>query len=101
MDKLKGSMGTLRLAFQARRNDFMVTITEYIDFSENGELWKEAERMDGLGESICKEVRDKDIQALSGTILRASLQWSVSLRSFKNFWADRRSIKTVLPKMCL
>lgn len=42
----------------------MATIADYIDFSENEELWKEAERMDGLGEAICREIRDEDIQAV-------------------------------------
>ena len=37
------------------RDDFMDTMSEYIDFSENEELWKEEKYMDGLGESIYME----------------------------------------------
>lgn len=37
------------------KENFMDTISEYIDFSNNEELWKEAERMDGLGQSILEE----------------------------------------------
>ena len=37
------------------RRDFMDTVSDYIDFSANTELWKEAVRMSGLGESILEE----------------------------------------------
>lgn len=37
------------------RDDFMDTVSEYIDFSENEELWKETNRMSGLGQSILEE----------------------------------------------
>ena len=33
----------------------MDTVSDYIDFSANTELWKEAVRMSGLGESILEE----------------------------------------------
>lgn len=42
------------------RNDFMETITEYVDLSENEDLRKEAEQVNGLGLSILEE----GIQAL-------------------------------------
>ena len=40
------------------RGDFMATISDYIDFSENEELWKEENIMDGLGECIYNEGRE-------------------------------------------
>lgn len=39
------------------REDFMDTMSEYIDFSDNEELWQEAENMEGLGQSILEEGR--------------------------------------------
>lgn len=37
------------------REDFMDTVSEYIDFSHNEELWKETNHMVGLGQSILEE----------------------------------------------
>lgn len=37
------------------KDDFMETITEYIDFSNNEELWKEVGNMTGLGQRILEE----------------------------------------------
>lgn len=54
----------LNVIMYPHRDNFMATVTDYIDFSENRELWKEAEKVDGLGEAICKEVREADIQAV-------------------------------------
>ncbi|MCI8799507.1 MAG: hypothetical protein HFH88_06785 [Lachnospiraceae bacterium] len=39
--------------------DFMQTISEYIDFSGNKELWKEAEQVRGLGQCIADEIREE------------------------------------------
>ncbi|MCI9141188.1 MAG: hypothetical protein HFH87_01035 [Lachnospiraceae bacterium] len=39
--------------------DFMKTISEYIDFSGNEELWKEAEQVRGLGQCIADEIREE------------------------------------------
>lgn len=39
--------------------DFLDTIKQYIDFAENEQLWKEATRMSGLGESILLEGWEK------------------------------------------
>lgn len=41
------------------RGSFMHTVSDYIDFSENEELWKEAEHMDGLGECFYNEIREE------------------------------------------
>ena len=56
----KGSEGYELLRFlnaimYPHRDDFMDTISEYIDFSENEELWRETKRMSGLGQSILEE----------------------------------------------
>ena len=42
------------------RDDF--TVSEYIDFSENEELWKETNRMSGLGQSILEEGIEQGIE---------------------------------------
>ncbi len=39
--------------------NFMQTISEYIDFSGNEELWKEAEQVRGLGQCIADEIREE------------------------------------------
>lgn len=37
------------------KDNFMDVMKEYIDFSDNEELWKEAANMGGLGQSILEE----------------------------------------------
>lgn len=44
------------------QHNFMETISEYIDYSDNEELWKGAERMEGLGESILAEGFEQGIE---------------------------------------
>lgn len=46
------------------REDFIETISDYIDFSENEELWKEEPHMFSLGQCIYEEGIEKGIQAL-------------------------------------
>lgn len=46
------------------KKDFMDKVKEYIDFSENEELWKEVTLVSGLGQSIFEEGLEKGIQAL-------------------------------------
>ncbi len=53
------------------KEDFMSTITEYIDYSENAELWKEVTQMSSLEQVVHAGVRDdalksvrKEIQAM-------------------------------------
>lgn len=46
------------------KGDFMAAVSEYIDFSENEELWKEEKSMDGLGECIYNEGREEGIEAM-------------------------------------
>lgn len=62
----KGSEGYDLLRFLSaimypHKEDFMDTISEYIDFSGNEELWAEGKRMDGLGQSVFEEgMRQRD-----------------------------------------
>lgn len=42
--------------------EFLDTVKEYIDFSQNQELWKEVDRMCGLGESILLEGESRGIK---------------------------------------
>ena len=44
------------------KENFMDIISEYIDFSGNEELWKEAEHMSGLGQSIYEEGMEKGME---------------------------------------
>ena len=50
-----GLMRFLNAIMYKHKEGFMDTISEYIDFSNNEELWREAEHMDGLGQSILEE----------------------------------------------
>lgn len=52
----------LNVLMYPHKDDFMNTVTEYIDFSENKELWKEAEHVTGLGQSVYEEGRQKGVQ---------------------------------------
>lgn len=46
------------------KEDFLETVKEYIDFSQNEILWKEMDRMSGLGMSILEEGIEQGIEAL-------------------------------------
>ena len=52
----------LNAVMYPHREDFMKTISEYIDFSENEELWEEASQMTGLGQSILEEGIERGIE---------------------------------------
>lgn len=52
----------LNAVMYPHRENFMDTISEYIDFSNNEELWKETEYMTGLGQSILEEGFAKGIE---------------------------------------
>ena len=52
------------------KTDFMDTIKEYINFSENEQLWQEVNKMDGLGERILLEGREEGID-LSVEVFKA------------------------------
>ncbi|MDE7313004.1 MAG: hypothetical protein K2N87_15505 [Eubacterium sp.] len=57
-------MRFLNAVMYPHKEDFIKIISEYIDFSENEELWQEVSKMSGLGQSILKEGREEGIQAL-------------------------------------
>ena len=44
------------------KEDFLDTVKDYIDFSQNETLWKEMDRMSGLGMSILEEGIEKGIE---------------------------------------
>ncbi|MEZ3434422.1 MAG: hypothetical protein K1W34_07340 [Lachnospiraceae bacterium] len=45
----------LNILMYPHKNDFMDTVKEYIDFSNNEELWKENDGMIGFGQTILEE----------------------------------------------
>lgn len=44
------------------KEDFMETLSEYVDFSENEELWKEVTQVDGLGQRVFEEGMEKGVE---------------------------------------
>ena len=45
----------LNLVMYPHREDFMENLSEYIDFSENEELWKEVPQVEGLGMAVYED----------------------------------------------
>ena len=45
----------INLMMYPHNKDFIKNMSKYIDFSNNEELWKEANTMSGLGQSILEE----------------------------------------------
>lgn len=62
-----------------RRKDFMEVIAEYVDFSENEELWKEAGQVNGLGRSILEEGIEKGIEKGIQAMIMENLEEQVSM----------------------
>lgn len=60
------------------KEDFIETIQEYIDFSDNEELWKEAPSMTGLGLSIYEEGIETGMQTGIEALIRYNLMEGVS-----------------------
>lgn len=52
----------LHAVMYPHKAEFLDTVKEYIDFSQNQELWKEVDRMCGLGESILLEGESRGIK---------------------------------------
>ena len=44
--------------------DFLDKVSEYIDFSSNGELWKEVRQVSGLGECVFRDGLEEEIRAM-------------------------------------
>ena len=61
-DEGYGLLRFLSALMYPHKEDFMDTISEYIDFSDNKELWKEAAHMTGLGQSVLNEGIQQGIQ---------------------------------------
>lgn len=57
-----GLLRFLNAIMYPHREDFMDTVSEYIDFSENEELWKEVKHMSGLGQSVLEEGIEQGIE---------------------------------------
>ena len=60
----------LHAVMYPHKEDFLDTMKEYIDFSQNRELWQEVDKMSGLGMSTLLEGEDNGI-ALCAKILKA------------------------------
>jgi hypothetical protein len=65
------------------KEDFMDKVKEYIDFSENEELWKEVTLVSGLGQSIFEEGLEKGIQALIEDNLEEKISKEKSLEKLQ------------------
>lgn len=72
----------LNAVMYPHKEDFIETISDYIDFSENEELWKEAPHMTGLGLSIYEEGfgdgEEKGIEKGIEALVQSSLSEGIS-----------------------
>lgn len=57
-----GLLRFLNAVMYPHKSDFMQTVSEYIDFSGNKELWEEVKRMGGLGQSVLEEGIEQGIE---------------------------------------
>ena len=60
----------LHAVMYPHKEDFLDIVKEYIDFSQNKELWQEVDKMTGLGTSIMLESEKKGV-TLSAKVFRA------------------------------
>lgn len=63
-DEEYGILRFLNTIMYPHGHDFLDKMSEYIDFSSNEELWKEAKQVSGLGECVFQEGLEKGIQAM-------------------------------------
>ncbi len=82
------------------------TLSEYIDFSKNRELWEEAEHVSGLGETIfkqgVKEGREEGIKALILDNLEEGIpQERILLKLQKRFGLDEERAKAYFEEFVL
>lgn len=66
------------------REDFMDTMSEYIDFSDNEDLWKEVEHMSGLGQSILEEGLEQGIEQGIRAMVLDNLEEQISKDKIMN-----------------
>ena len=91
----------LNLIMYPHNKDFIRNMSKYIDFSDNEELWKEANTMSGLGQSILEEGIEQGIskfielcqefgvpreEALRKVISKFSVPEEVALQSLDKYW---------------
>jgi hypothetical protein len=86
----KGSEGYDLLRFlnaimYPHKEDFMDTISEYIDFSGNEELWAEGKRMDGLGQSVFEEGIGQGIKQRDEELIMKKHDKGISLEAIADF----------------
>lgn len=74
MDKLKGSMDVLNAIMYPHGEDFIGTISDYIDFSENEELWKENPHMFSLSQCVFEDGLVEGIEQGIEALIRNNLQ---------------------------
>lgn len=67
------------------KKDFMDTISEYIDFSDNEELWAEGKRMDGLGKSVFEEKMGQGIKQRDEKLIMKKYDKGISLEAIAYF----------------
>ena len=91
----------LNLIMYPHNKDFIRNMSKYIDFSNNEELWKEANTMSGLGQSILEEGIEQGIskfielcqefgvpkeETLRKVISKFSVSEEVGLQSLNKYW---------------
>ncbi len=91
----------LNLIMYPHNKDFIRNMSKYIDFSDNEELWKEANTMSGLGQSILEEGIEQGIskfielcqefgvpkeETLRKVISKFSVSEEVGLQSLNKYW---------------
>ena len=78
------------------------TLSEYIDFSKNGELWKEAKHVSGLGETIFKQGVKEGMKALILDNLEEGIpQERILLKLQKRFGLDEEKAKAYFEEFVL
>ena len=72
------------------KKEFMDIVSDYIDFSDNQELWQEVHDMFGLGQSILEEGREEGREL--------GIQALVTDHLEENIPRERSIVKLLLPK---
>lgn len=67
----------LNLLMYPHKNDFMESISDYIDFSGNEELWREKEHMFSLGQCILEEGREEGRKEGIQALIMSNLELNV------------------------
>lgn len=86
-DEYYGLMRFLNTIMYPHKEDFMDIVSEYIDFSENRQLWKEIVDMGGLGQSILEEGIEKGIGALIQSNIMENIPKERTLAHLQSFFS--------------